>query len=363
MKIPAISDNSGTYHCIVPFGALKSILAVSADYQRALNQKRAEGFFEYVYWRLKNGQAYTIPNLIGCYLSEDAHLLEFDGSALCFPEIYRFSCVDGQHRIEGIRILLENCPEKASLTVGLTLFEAKDARERRQMFSDINATPKPVSRAQALEFDHVTPSVQIAKKLRDAVPIFSLPLEKTKERRSTPGMGAVISLNGIHQIVEQSLESLYAVPISRVDDPAEYMIAYWASISQLLYPWKLLLSLSRDKLETKKVREFKRTTFAFSAATVQSLTALFCYCAKAIHAKRIQWYRENRTERLTLLTRTFTDMLAPMSDVDFCLDPDNGYLDKGILAIKKVGDAEAVIVASPRSTVLQLLSADFTSRI
>lgn len=364
--IKTISNGRAIYQCSVTFHELDSILAVSPDkeYQRTLNLKRVESFFDYLYLRIKRKELYTIPNLIGCFLSEDSHLLDYNHGTflLSFPEIYRFSCVDGQHRMAGIRQLLENIPDIKGHKIGLTLIEVPDRKHRQQVFSDINATPKPASRSQALEFDHATPSVQMAKRLRDAVPIFSLLSEKNKER-NTPGMGAIINLNGLHQTVEQSLKFLHIIPISRVDDPLEYMIAYWAAISEVIYPWQLLLSLAKDGIDPKKVKEFKRTTFAFSGVAIQSLTELFCYRAENIHAKRHQWYKDSRNDRLSLLTKAFTAMLAPMAEVDFCLDADNDYLSKEILAIKKTGEEEAVILASPRSKVLQLLSSDFLTRV
>ncbi|WP_297332675.1 DGQHR domain-containing protein [Flavobacterium sp.] len=90
-------------------------------------------------------------------------IMIFDGNEKIFA-------IDGQHRVEGIKIALEKAPEKVKDDQYSVLFIAhiddEEGRKRtRRLFSDINTNAKPVSKGDRIIIDEDDISAIVARKL------------------------------------------------------------------------------------------------------------------------------------------------------------------------------------------------------
>jgi len=372
--IKTVQSNRVVYQITATFDQLEKILTNSVNdgsdilhqFQRPIERKRAEDFFEYLYWRLREKKHFTIPNLVGCFLSEDNYLIEYENGILSFPEIYRFSCVDGQHRLAGIKNLLENCPKETYHHVGITLIECPDLRARQQVFADINSNAKQASKAQSLEFDHSSEDVKLSKSVRDTVPIFSLLCERDLSKNQ-PTKKAIISLYVLHKLIHSSIEDLISIVSAHNHDYGVYYSAYWDAVSDVFYSWKLLTKVSQDNtipqvIKDRKIWEVKRTTFAFSGVTLVALSKLFLDLMGLAISHRSKWL--NAPDKREWLKAFFKEKLTKLETVDFCLEKENAYFKTGILRETFRKDGTAVISLSvPRNKVIAALHSDFINKI
>lgn len=90
-------------------------------------------------------------------------IMIFDGNEKIFA-------IDGQHRVEGIKIALEKAPDKVKDDQYSVLFIAhiddEEGRKRtRRLFSDINTNAKPVSKGDRIIIDEDDISAIVARKL------------------------------------------------------------------------------------------------------------------------------------------------------------------------------------------------------
>jgi DNA sulfur modification protein DndB len=91
--------------------------------------------------------------------------LHLSGNVRLFP-------ADGQHRLKGAMeaIQLKRSLAKEHVPVVLVPYEGPD--QVRQLFSDLNLNAKPVNKTIGYDFDRRTITVQLAKQVAEAIPLF-----------------------------------------------------------------------------------------------------------------------------------------------------------------------------------------------
>ena len=130
-------------------------------WQRGLDSKRVREASEY----LANNELHFFPSIIVVPQSPDSCL--FSEGMLRLMGRSAILALDGQHRVGGIiKALKENLkehPELANECIVVQVLKLYEMDTRRQVFADINRSPRKVSKALNLAFDTSDRTTRIAK--------------------------------------------------------------------------------------------------------------------------------------------------------------------------------------------------------
>lgn len=116
-------------------------------YQRILNQRRARRLSKHLVEAKPKGYAH-LPTTVflatdgSVRFDRDTQTLEFDTDMVC-----PFSVVDGQHRIEGLRLAVENDEELADFHLPVTIAAELDDTNQMYHFFIVNTTQEPVDKS------------------------------------------------------------------------------------------------------------------------------------------------------------------------------------------------------------------------
>ena len=129
----------------------------------------------------------------------------FEGSnvgVLTLPLDAELRCLDGQHRRRAIKEAADQDPNILDDFTAIVLYVEDDFMARRQMFSDMNATPKVVAKALNVSFDSRDPYAQTAQELADGHPMLKGIVEREKARTSARSV-EIFSLAGVYDGVKR----------------------------------------------------------------------------------------------------------------------------------------------------------------
>ena len=101
---------------------------------------------------------------------------------LILPMNAKLRCLDGQHRRAAIADAVAADDEFGDDFSAVVLYVEDDYAKRRQMFSDMNATPKVVSKALNITFDTRDPYARAAQRLAKEHPMLKDMVEMQKAR-------------------------------------------------------------------------------------------------------------------------------------------------------------------------------------
>lgn len=116
---------------------------------------------------------------------------------LILPMNAKLRCLDGQHRRAAIADAVAADDEFGDDFSAVVLYVEDDYAKRRQMFSDMNATPKVVSKALNITFDSRDPYARAAQRLADEHPMLKDMVELQKARINA-GDPKMFSLAGVY---------------------------------------------------------------------------------------------------------------------------------------------------------------------
>lgn len=116
---------------------------------------------------------------------------------LILPMNARLRCLDGQHRRAAIAEAVADDDELGDDFSAVVLYVEDDYARRRQMFSDMNATPKVVSKALNITFDSRDPYARAAQTLAADHPLLAGMVETAKARINSADP-KIFSLAGVY---------------------------------------------------------------------------------------------------------------------------------------------------------------------
>lgn len=116
---------------------------------------------------------------------------------LVLPSDARMRCLDGQHRRAAIADAVREDDSVGDDYSAVVLYVEDDYMKRRQMFSDMNATPKVVSKALNITFDSRDPYAKAAQQLAEEHPLLAGVVETRKARITTTDPN-IFSLAGVY---------------------------------------------------------------------------------------------------------------------------------------------------------------------
>jgi DGQHR domain-containing protein len=170
LTIPALRGKQGKrtfYLLMTPNSVLNNFFTVNMEpehdrSQRTMDPKHADDIGEYI---VENPDDYVIGAITYAVDAEGM----FEGvpgddsiGKLTIPLSANLRCLDGQHRRVGLKQAIDIDERFQDDSTGILLYVEPDLPARRQMFSDMNATPKVVAKALNVSFDSRDPFAQAA---------------------------------------------------------------------------------------------------------------------------------------------------------------------------------------------------------
>lgn len=148
--------------------------------QRELDLDHARLITNYI---TKNPDEYVLGSL--CFALDGTyefipHKDDSDAGWLLIPDGSRIWSVDGQHRRQGFMNALVKLPVLSSDKISAVIYVEPELEKRRQMFADMNATPKKVSKALAVGFNTRSPFSRAARFITDTHPLLRGRIDDTK---------------------------------------------------------------------------------------------------------------------------------------------------------------------------------------
>ena len=179
LTLPATRGRQGdrTFYVVtVPNSVLNNFFTVNMDppeekSQRQLDPRHAHEIRDYI---LESPSDYVLPTLV--YAIDKAAPFRSwekaeDVGLLTIPFGTNLRSLDGQHRRQGLNEAIAENHVIADDHTSVLIYVEPDVQRRRQMFSDMNATPKVVSKALNVYFDHRSPFARAAQALAGQHPL------------------------------------------------------------------------------------------------------------------------------------------------------------------------------------------------
>ncbi|WP_426594913.1 DNA sulfur modification protein DndB [Cellulomonas sp. McL0617] len=196
---------------------------------------------------------------------------------LVLPTSARMRCLDGQHRRAAIAEAVSLDESVGDDYSAVVLYVEDDYMKRRQMFSDMNATPKVVSKALNITFDSRDPYAKAAQHLADQHPLLAGVVE-TRKARITTTDAKIFSLAGVYDGLKR-FDLGMVLPRGRspknktIDELIEIGTTLFDTI-QAAFPE---FQEAKDKLEATDdvkeqadlMRQARRSTILFSTTTLR----------------------------------------------------------------------------------------------
>ncbi|HSW41279.1 MAG TPA: DNA sulfur modification protein DndB [Patescibacteria group bacterium] len=181
LTLPATRGKQGErvfYVVTVPNSVLNNFFTINMDppeekSQRQLDPRHAHDIRDYI---LESPSDYVIPTLVYA-VDRDCPFKDSKDSdsvgLLTIPFGTNLRSLDGQHRRQGLNEAIAENPFIAEDYTSVLIYVEPDVDKRRQMFSDMNATPKVVSKALNVYFDRRSPFARAAQALAEQHPFLS----------------------------------------------------------------------------------------------------------------------------------------------------------------------------------------------
>jgi len=172
LSVPALRGHQGDrtyYQCMVPNSVLNNFFPVNMEpeadrSQRTVDPKHAQDIADYL---IDNSDDYVLGAIVYSMDQEGEFTPQVgnDIGVLTIPMDANMRSLDGQHRRHGLKKAIDEEPSLADDSTSILIYVEPDLLRRRQMFSDMNATPKVVAKALNVSFDTRDPFALAAVKL------------------------------------------------------------------------------------------------------------------------------------------------------------------------------------------------------
>jgi len=209
LSVPAIRGQQGDrtyYQCMVPNSVLNNFFPVNMEpeadrSQRTVDPKHAQDIADYL---IDNAGDYVLGAIVYSMDQEG----EFeprvgdDIGVLTIPMGANMRSLDGQHRRHGLKKAIDEEPSIAEDSTSILIYVEPDLLRRRQMFSDMNATPKVVAKALNVSFDTRDPFALAAVKLSNNHPLLKGHIEMQAARVKS-ATADYFSLAGVYDALKR----------------------------------------------------------------------------------------------------------------------------------------------------------------
>lgn len=273
LNMAAIRGNQGErtiYQVLVENAVLNNFFTVNMDpptekSQRQLDPKHAAAIGQYI---VNNPDEYVLGTVTYAVDTEcpfESSDIDDRLGVLTIPFGTNLRSLDGQHRRQGLNQAIDADPAFSKDHTSVLIYVEPDVEKRRQMFSDMNATPKIVAKSLNVAFDSRDPFARAARELADSHPLLREHIDK--ESRQVQGASQYwYTIGAVHD----SLKRLERGPGGRVRNAAQYDED---AIRKLGWEFFDLLNDARDEYSRVRNGEdivgMRTRTILFSSTTLR----------------------------------------------------------------------------------------------
>lgn len=282
--------------------------------QRALNPKHAAAIAQYV---LDNRSEYVLGAITYAVDVEGTFTPAVEGmpfGTLELPDEARLRSVDGQHRRHGLHEAMQTLEDVADDNTALLLYVEDDLAARRQMFSDMNWTPRRVSASQNVAFDQRDPFSRATQRLVRTHDLLRDRVEQ-EQARVRRGSAALFTLGAVYDANKRltlgpsgRLKSYTGLDEEAIVDRGNRFFDVLGTRSEL-----------RDARTPEQLQALRDASILVSSTTLRVLAGATYACIDH-HRKQGTPFR-------------IEDLAAPLSRIDFSPDADlwvtSGFVSPG----------------------------------
>ena len=267
--------------------------------QRAVVQKHADGIRDYI---LENRGEFVLGALT--YAIDEVASFEpvAPGSSigeLTLAAATPVRSIDGQHRRLGIAAALETSGDLAGDGIAVVLYVEDDLGKRRQMFSDMNWTPRKVSASQNVAFDSRDP---FSRAVRRIVQIHPLLQARVESELATVRRGSAkfYTLGAVYDACRR----LMLGPNGKIKSKSSCEEDEIVDRSQRFFDMLVAARPELISMESQEaLDEFRKQSILVSSTTLRVLAGATYQC--------IDKHRKDGT------AFQISDLTSPLSEVDF----------------------------------------------
>ncbi|MER7608468.1 DNA sulfur modification protein DndB [Nocardioides sp. NPDC127503] len=264
------------------FAAEAEIADQGKKVQRTMDKRHASDIVTYI---TENTEDYILGAMTYAIdvVGDDHFVPAYSGSeigTLILPMDAELRCLDGQHRRHAIAEAAREDDRVLDDFSAIVLYVEDDYTKRRQMFSDMNATPKVVSKGLNITFDSRDPYARAAQELASSHPFLRGLVELTKARVTSTD-GKIFSLAGVYDGLKR-FDLGMVLPRGRSpknhqpEEIVELGNALFDLIDQALPQFgemrAEIAALDSVKEQSEAIKAFRRRTLLASTTTLRVIT-------------------------------------------------------------------------------------------
>lgn len=275
LNMAAIRGNQGErtmYQVLVENAVLNNFFTVNMDppterSQRQLDPKHAAAIARYI---VDNPDEYVLGTVTYAVDTEcpfEPSEIDDRLGVLTIPFGTNLRSIDGQHRRQGLNEAIAEDPGFSKDHTSVLIYVEPDIEKRRQMFSDMNATPKIVAKSLNVAFDSRDPFARVARELAESHPLLAGHVDNaSRQVASTSQLWYTIGA------VHDALKRLERGPGGRVRNAAQYDEDAIRKIGTDFFD---LLNEARDEYARVRAGEdivnLRSKTILFSSTTLRAI--------------------------------------------------------------------------------------------
>ena len=251
---------------------VQSAVDISERSQRPLDPKHADDITNYL---KTNVNEYVVGALTFAMKTEgeftplpNQNSDGYELGTLQFNLVQEFHSLDGQHRRTAIIKAMEEVDSIRDDSTAVIFYVEPDLTRRQQMFSDMNSTPRKVSKSLNIAYNNRDPFARAAKYLAENHPLLKGKVEKLQPRVRADSSD-FFSLSSIQDAIKRVVTGSIAKGVL-VDDLTD------AEIQRRGGEFFDLLQKSRTEFaiaanDQKALQKFREETILFSSTTLRVL--------------------------------------------------------------------------------------------
>jgi len=275
LSLAALQGRQGErtlYQALVPNSVLNNFFTVNMDpptekSQRQILPAHVKDIADYI---INNPEEYVLGALIYAVDKECAFTpseMSSDLGVLTIPFGTNLRSLDGQHRRAGLNDAIAEDEKFGNDHTAILIYVEPDVSKRRQMFSDMNATPKVVAKALNVSFDNRDPFARAAQRIANEHPLLDGVVERESSRVAA-GSQSWYTLGAVWD----ALKRLQVGPSGRARKPSQYAEE---AIYERGYLFFDLLAKSRPEYEEVRagadINVMRSRTILFSSTTLRAI--------------------------------------------------------------------------------------------
>jgi len=251
---------------------VQSAVEISERSQRPLDPKHADDITNY----LKNNIGEYVVGALTFAMSTEGEFTPlpnqnssgYELGTLQFDLVQEFHSLDGQHRRQAIIKAMEEVDSIRDDSTAVIFYVEPDLKRRQQMFSDMNSTPRKVSKSLNIAYNNRDPFARAAKVLADSHPLLIGRIEKLQPRVKSDSTD-FFSLSSIQDAIKRVVTGSIAKGVD-VEDLTDTEIQRRGSdFFDILVKSRSEFSIARD--DQKALLKFREDSILFSSTTLRVL--------------------------------------------------------------------------------------------